>query len=66
MSPGPVSESSAGPTDDTPYVPSWMYDDRPGGLPLTCDCGDHEGFHSDDGVCLRRAKCGCKGLAVSP
>ena len=66
MSPGPVSDSFGGPGEETPYVPAWCYDDRPGGRPLVCECGDHEGFHNDDGVCLRRLKCNCTGLSVSP
>lgn len=51
-----VSRSSAGPGDNTPYVPSWCYD-PPG--PRVCTCGCHEGFHNDAGVCLQRAKCRC-------
>lgn len=56
--PGPVSDSSRGPSDDAPYVPSWCY---PNG-PRMCPCGHHEGYHNDDGVCLQRHKCGCSGL----
>lgn len=42
--PGPVSDSSKGPRDDTPYVPSWCY--RNG--PRMCPCGHHEGYHVTD------------------
>ena len=59
--PGPVSDSFAGPPDDGPYVPSWCY---PGG-PLMCPCGHHEGFHGDDGACIRAVSCGCTGLPAS-
>jgi hypothetical protein len=41
--PGPVSDSSAGPSDDAPYVPSWCYTNGP----RMCPCGHHEGYHSD-------------------
>jgi len=53
--PGPVSNSSNGPADDTPYVPSYLY--RNG--PKMCPCGHHEGYHGGDGRCLREAECGC-------
>ena len=56
--PGAVSDSYPGPTEGTPYVPSWCY---PAG-PRMCPCGDHEGFHSDSGECLRCADCGCTGI----
>lgn len=56
--PGPVSDSSSGPADDTPYVPSWCYKNGP----KICPCGCHEGYHNDDGVCLLTATCGCVGL----
>lgn len=60
--PGPVSDSSQGPGDDTPYVPSWCYE--PDG-PRMCLCGHHEGYHSDEGQCLHAhhfSKCGCTGF----
>ena len=56
--PGPVSDSNTGPSYDTPYVPSWCFE----GGPKMCPCGHHEGYHNDDGECLLRHKCGCKGL----
>lgn len=56
--PGPVSDSSQGPGDDTPYVPSWCYKDGP----KMCPCGHHEGYHGDDGMCLLARECRCKGL----
>lgn len=56
--PGPVSDSSKGPRDDTPYVPSWCY--RQG--PRMCLCGHHEGYHGDSGACLNARRCGCTGL----
>lgn len=59
--PGPVSQSNPGPSDEAPYLPSWCYD-PPG--PRMCTCGDHEGYHDTEGVCLRRATCGCVGLTV--
>lgn len=58
MMPGPVSDSSRGPSDDAPYVPSWCY---PNG-PRMCPCGHHEGYHNDAGVCLLRHQCKCAGL----
>ncbi len=56
--PGPVSDSSNGPSDDTPYVPSWLY---PKG-PRICPCGHHEGYHNDAGHCLLAGQCCCAGL----
>lgn len=56
--PGPVSDSSTGPADDTPYVPSWAYKNGP----KMCPCGHHEGYHGDDGRCLMEAECECTGL----
>ena len=58
MSPGPVSESSRGPADTSPYAPSWCY---PNG-PKMCPCGHHEGYHDDDGACLMAFECHCSGL----
>lgn len=56
--PGPVSDSSKGPSDDTPYVPSWCYAHGP----KMCPCGHHEGYHGDDRKCLLSHKCKCTGL----
>lgn len=58
--PGPVSESSKGPRDDTPYVPSWCYANGP----KMCPCGHNEGYHSDSGACLLAHQCRCSGLPV--
>ena len=60
--PGPVSDSSAGPSDAAPYVPSWCYD-PPG--PLMCTCGHHEGFHGDDGHCNQALYGTCKCVAFA-
>lgn len=57
--PGPVSDSFEGPGPDTPYVPSWCFD-PPG--PRMCVCGCHEGYHNDDGHCLRARFCHCLGF----
>ena len=59
--PGPVSQSSEGPGEESPYVPSWCYD-PPG--PAMCVCGCHEGYHNDFGECLRMKTCGCVGMRV--
>ena len=40
-----------------PYVPDWCYEN---GARL-CKCGDHEGFHGDDGCCLNAHFCDCEG-----
>lgn len=56
--PGSVSDSSQGPSDDSPYVPSWLYKNGP----KECPCGDTENYHNDDGECLRKKNCGCAGL----
>lgn len=56
--PGPVSDSSKGPSEDSPYVPHWCY---PRG-PKMCPCGHHEGYHSDKGACVLWHNCRCKGL----
>lgn len=58
MSPGPVSDSHIGPSDDAPYVPSWCYENGP----KMCPCGHHEGYHNDGGQCLMAHKCNCSGL----
>lgn len=57
--PGPVSDSHPGAPDGGPYVPTWCY---PKGKPKMCPCGHHEGFHNDDGACLKAHECGCAGL----
>lgn len=55
-------ENNNGPLADIkPYVPDWCYE---GGAKL-CECGDHEGFHSDSGECLRTVVCGCAGFSVA-
>lgn len=59
--PGPVSDSSKGPPDDAPYVPSWCYKSGP----KMCPCGHHEGYHGDSGVCLLWHQCRCEGLPAS-
>jgi len=59
--PGSVSESSKGPGERTPYVPSWCY--RNG--PKMCPCGHHEGYHGDNGTCLLAGECRCVGLPTS-
>jgi hypothetical protein len=56
--PGDVSRSNPGPSEDSPYVPSWCYENSP----RVCVCGDHEGYHNDDGECLRWRTCGCEGF----
>lgn len=62
--PGPVSESSKGPSDSSPYVPSWCFE-PPG--PRMCICGHHEGYHGDDGHCNQQlyGTCKCTGLRVA-
>jgi hypothetical protein len=57
--PGPVSESSHNPSDDSPYVPSWYYKGPRPYICTTCECG--ENYHNDAGECLKRSKCGCTG-----
>jgi hypothetical protein len=56
--PGPVSDSHKGPSNDSPYVPSWCYKRGP----RMCPCGHHEGYHGDDGTCVLAHKCKCEGL----
>ena len=57
--PGPVSDSSKGPSEDSPYIPSYCY---PKG-PRMCPCGHHEGYHAGNfGKCVQAHKCGCSGL----
>ena len=56
--PGPVSDSYQGPSDNAPYVPSWCYKNGP----KMCPCGHHEGYHNDQGQCLKAHECHCKGL----
>jgi hypothetical protein len=60
--PGPVSDVNQGPKGDMPYVPSWCYENGP----RMCKCGCHEGYHGDNGSCIRGRKCGCKGFAEQP
>ena len=57
--PGEVSQSSVGPSDETPYVPSWCYKGPRPYICTTCECG--ENYHNDAGECLRRTVCGCTG-----
>jgi len=57
--PGEVSRSNPGPSEDSPYVPSWCYENN---SPRICICGDHEGYHNDAGQCLRRQACRCEGF----
>jgi len=57
--PGPVSDSYQGPPDDGPYVPDYCYASGP---KVCRDCGCHEGFHNDEGQCLRAYECNCAGL----
>lgn len=61
--PGPQSDSYPGPGPEAPYVPSWCYN-PPG--PRQCECGHHEGYHNDAGVCLLTHKCACKGMKERP
>jgi hypothetical protein len=56
--PGSVSDQSKGPSDSSPYVPSWCYD-PPG--PRMCKCGHREGYHNDEMQCNQRHKCECEG-----
>ncbi len=58
MTPGPISQRSPGPREETPYVPSWCF---PKG-PHVCPCGHHEGYHGDSGICVLTAYCRCTGL----
>lgn len=57
--PGPISDQHKGTPAGAPYVPTWCY---PNNEPKVCPCGCHEGYHNDDGVCMRTAQCGCSGL----
>ena len=50
--------ASLGPSDESPYVPSWCY----AAGPRMCPCGHHEGFHADNGQCLAARLCNCQGL----
>lgn len=59
--PGPVSDSSRGPQDESPYVPSYCFKNGP----RFCPCGHHEGFHDDRGACLLKHRCKCSGLPAS-
>ena len=56
--PGPVSQSNRGPGPESPYVPSWCYQNN---SPPMCSCGHHHGYHNDAGECNQAHKCGCKG-----
>jgi hypothetical protein len=56
--PGPVSDSNRGPSDNSPYVPFWCYENGP----KMCPCGHHEGYHNGKGECNQAHKCGCAGL----
>lgn len=57
--PGPVSDSNPGPSERSPFLPSWCY---PAPGPKMCPCGHHEGYHGDTGACLLGQECGCVGL----
>lgn len=56
--PGPVSDSSRGPSSRAPYVPAWCYSKGP----RLCPCGCNEGYHDDYGRCLNSSTCRCSGL----
>lgn len=56
--PGPISQSSSGPSDDSPYLPSWLYKNGP----KMCPCGHAENYHGDNGGCSQWRKCGCTGI----
>ena len=56
---GEVSQSNVGPSDESPYVPSWCYKGPRPHICTTCECG--ENYHNDAGECLRRTVCGCTG-----
>jgi len=58
---GSVSDSYEGPNDNCPYVPSWCYN---GGAKI-CICGCHEGYHNDDGECLKAKNCKCETFTDS-
>jgi hypothetical protein len=59
--PGSVSDSSKGPSEDSPYVPDWCY---PRGAKM-CPCGHHEGYHAGVGKpCVLARKCKCVGLPL--
>ena len=57
--PGEISRQSSGPSDESPYVPSWCY---PHNEPKVCPCGHHEGYHNDEGKCLLQHRCRCTGM----
>ena len=57
--PGEVSLSNVGPSNESPYVPSWCYKGPRPHICTTCGCG--ENYHNDAGECLRRTVCGCTG-----
>jgi hypothetical protein len=60
--PGPVSDSSKGPSERSPYVPSHCY---PKG-PKMCPCGHHEGYHAGQGgACVLAHECRCTGLPAA-
>jgi hypothetical protein len=57
--PGSVSDSSGGPSERSPYVPSWCYARGA----KQCPCGHHEGYHAGIGTtCILVGECGCEGL----
>jgi hypothetical protein len=58
--PGKISGISSGPKNNTPYVPSWLFDN---GSARVCLCGCHEGYHNSSGRCLNTISCGCIGFA---
>ncbi len=53
-----ISTSNQGPSSESPYVPSWLYEFGT----RVCACGDHEGYHNDAGICLRSSTCRCPGF----
>jgi hypothetical protein len=57
--PDPISNSYQGPHDDSPYVPSWCYENA---APLMCSCGHHHGYHNDAGC----NQCACKAFFEEP
>ena len=57
--PGTISSSNKGPSNKSPYVPSWCY---PNNSPKICLCGHHEGYHSDRSLGGKCLLCDCPGI----
>jgi hypothetical protein len=58
--PGEISRANKGPSNNSPYVPSWCY---PNNAPKICSvCGHTENYHAEPRLGGKCLLCACTGL----